>query len=91
MTQPLRFGTYVEFQCPPGKDHAELIEEVIQLGQHGRLVDVQAQTVPGERQAERNIDLFVGLHIDFVHMRGQNPGPHGVDGLTMDLHQPVVH
>ncbi len=34
MAQPLRFGTYVEFQCPPGRNHAELIEDVIQLGEH---------------------------------------------------------
>ena len=32
--QPLRFGTYVEFQCPPGADHAELIWDVVSLGEH---------------------------------------------------------
>jgi len=32
--QPLRFGTYVEFQCPPGDDHAELIWDVVSLGEH---------------------------------------------------------
>jgi alkanesulfonate monooxygenase SsuD/methylene tetrahydromethanopterin reductase-like flavin-dependent oxidoreductase (luciferase family) len=30
----LRFGTYCEFQCPPGRDHAELIWDVIALGEH---------------------------------------------------------
>ena len=34
MTQPLRFGTYVEFQCPPGRDHAELIADVMALAEH---------------------------------------------------------
>ena len=33
MDQPLRFGTYVEFQCPPGGDHAELIWDVIAVGE----------------------------------------------------------
>ena len=30
----LRLGTYVEFQCPPGRDHAELINDVIQCAEH---------------------------------------------------------
>ena len=34
MPEPLRFGTYVEFQCPPGHDHAELIEDVLALAVH---------------------------------------------------------
>ena len=34
MTETLRFGTYVEFQCPPGHDHAGLIEDVLALGVH---------------------------------------------------------
>ena len=34
MTEPLRFGTYVEFQCPPGHDHAELIGDVLALAVH---------------------------------------------------------
>ena len=34
MTKQLRFGTYVEFQCPPGHDHAELIEDVLALAEH---------------------------------------------------------
>lgn len=33
MTSPLRFGTYVEFQCPPGGDHNEVIWDVISLGE----------------------------------------------------------
>ena len=34
MTESLRFGTYVEFQCPPGHDHAALIDDVLALGVH---------------------------------------------------------
>ena len=34
MTESLRFGTYVEFQCPPGHDHAALIEDVLALAVH---------------------------------------------------------
>ena len=34
MAQPLRFGTYTEIQCPPGRDHAELIWDIIALGEH---------------------------------------------------------
>ncbi|MHB1469464.1 MAG: LLM class flavin-dependent oxidoreductase [Solirubrobacteraceae bacterium] len=30
---PLRFGTYVEFQCPPGGDHHEVIWDVLSLGE----------------------------------------------------------
>ena len=28
----LRYGTYIEFQGPPGRDHAELIWDVIEVG-----------------------------------------------------------
>lgn len=28
----LRYGTYTEFQCPPGRDHAALIWDVIEVG-----------------------------------------------------------
>jgi alkanesulfonate monooxygenase SsuD/methylene tetrahydromethanopterin reductase-like flavin-dependent oxidoreductase (luciferase family) len=31
--QPLRFGSYVEFQCPPGASHADLIWDVIAIGE----------------------------------------------------------
>ena len=30
----LKFGMYVEFQCPPGQDHAELINDVIAAAEH---------------------------------------------------------
>lgn len=30
----LRVGTYVEFQCPPGRDHAELINDVLRCAEH---------------------------------------------------------
>jgi alkanesulfonate monooxygenase SsuD/methylene tetrahydromethanopterin reductase-like flavin-dependent oxidoreductase (luciferase family) len=29
----MRFGSYVEFQCPPGNDHSELIWDVIAIGE----------------------------------------------------------
>jgi alkanesulfonate monooxygenase SsuD/methylene tetrahydromethanopterin reductase-like flavin-dependent oxidoreductase (luciferase family) len=28
----LRYGTYTEFQCPPGRDHSELIWDVVEVG-----------------------------------------------------------
>src|SRR5215471_18978059 len=34
MSQALRFGTYTEIQSPPGRNHAELIWDVIALGEH---------------------------------------------------------
>jgi alkanesulfonate monooxygenase SsuD/methylene tetrahydromethanopterin reductase-like flavin-dependent oxidoreductase (luciferase family) len=34
MGQPLRFGTYTEIQGPPGRDHAELIWDIVALAEH---------------------------------------------------------
>jgi len=34
MAQPLRFGTYTEIQCPPGRNHAELIWDIVALAEH---------------------------------------------------------
>jgi alkanesulfonate monooxygenase SsuD/methylene tetrahydromethanopterin reductase-like flavin-dependent oxidoreductase (luciferase family) len=34
MDNALRFGTYVEFQCPPGGDQSKVIWDVIALGEH---------------------------------------------------------
>ena len=34
MENSLRFGAYCEFQCPPGRDHSELIWDVIACGEH---------------------------------------------------------
>lgn len=34
MSKPLRFGTYCEFQSPPGGDHARIIRDVMALGEH---------------------------------------------------------
>ncbi len=60
MSQPLRFGTYVEFQCPPGKDHAELIEDVIALGIH----------------ADQNgFSVFTTLEHPFFEQFAINPNP----------------
>ncbi len=33
MSQSLRFGSYVEFQCPPGADHADLMWDVIAVAE----------------------------------------------------------
>jgi alkanesulfonate monooxygenase SsuD/methylene tetrahydromethanopterin reductase-like flavin-dependent oxidoreductase (luciferase family) len=30
----IRFGTYTEFQCPPGADHAQVIRDHLTVGQH---------------------------------------------------------
>ena len=34
MAQPLRFGTYTEIQGPPGRNHAELIWDIVALAEH---------------------------------------------------------
>jgi alkanesulfonate monooxygenase SsuD/methylene tetrahydromethanopterin reductase-like flavin-dependent oxidoreductase (luciferase family) len=34
MADELRFGTYCEFQGPPGRDHSQIIWDVIALGEH---------------------------------------------------------
>ena len=60
MSRPLRFGTYVEFQCPPGRDHAQLIEDVIALGIH----------------ADRNgFSVFTTLEHPFFEQFAINPNP----------------
>ena len=60
MSQPLRFGTYVEFQCPPGKDHSTLIEEVMELGVH----------------ADQNgFSVFTTLEHPFFEQFAINPNP----------------
>ncbi len=60
MSRPLRFGTYVEFQCPPGKDHAQLIEDVIALGIH----------------ADQNgFSVFTTLEHPFFEQFAINPNP----------------
>ena len=60
MTQPMRFGTYVEFQCPPGRDHAELIADVIALAEH---ID------------QRGFDVFTTLEHPFFEKFAINPNP----------------
>ncbi|MBM3517156.1 MAG: LLM class flavin-dependent oxidoreductase [Alphaproteobacteria bacterium] len=30
----IRFGTYTEFQCPPGRDHADLINDMLRVAEH---------------------------------------------------------
>ena len=60
MTLPLRFGTYTEIQCPPGRDHAELIYDVIRLGEHAD---------------ERRFDIFTALEHPFFEQFAINPNP----------------
>lgn len=60
MAQPLRFGTYVEFQCPPGRNHAELIYDVIALAEH----------------ADQNgFEVFTTLEHPFFPKFAINPNP----------------
>lgn len=60
MTSHLRFGTYVEFQCPPGRDHADIIGEVLELGVH----------------ADQNgFSVFTTLEHPFFEQFAINPNP----------------
>jgi alkanesulfonate monooxygenase SsuD/methylene tetrahydromethanopterin reductase-like flavin-dependent oxidoreductase (luciferase family) len=58
--QSLRFGSYVEFQCPPGHDHADLIWDVVALGE----------------QADRlGFEVFTCLEHDFFEQFAIMPAP----------------
>jgi alkanesulfonate monooxygenase SsuD/methylene tetrahydromethanopterin reductase-like flavin-dependent oxidoreductase (luciferase family) len=59
----LRFGTYTEFQCPPGRDHAELIWDVIEVG-------VQADQL--------GYSVFTCLEHPWFEQFAINPSPIGV-------------
>jgi alkanesulfonate monooxygenase SsuD/methylene tetrahydromethanopterin reductase-like flavin-dependent oxidoreductase (luciferase family) len=59
----LRFGTYTEFQCPPGRDHAELIWDVIEVG-------VQADQL--------GFGVFTCLEHPWFEQFAVNPFPLGV-------------
>ena len=56
----LRLGTYVEFQCPPGRDHAELINDVIQCAEHSD---------------QRGFDVFTTLEHPFFEKFAINCAP----------------
>jgi len=86
----LRFGTYTEFQCPPGRDHAELIWDVIAVG-------VQADQL--------GYGTFTCLEHPFFEQFAINPFPLGVFCIlaqrtsdirfrtlchTLPLHNPMV-
>ena len=60
MTQALRFGTYTEIQCPPGRDHAELMSDVIRLGEHAD---------------ECGFEIFATLEHPFFERFAINPNP----------------
>jgi alkanesulfonate monooxygenase SsuD/methylene tetrahydromethanopterin reductase-like flavin-dependent oxidoreductase (luciferase family) len=56
----LRFGTYAEFQCPPGGDHSQVIWDVIALGEH----------------ADRNgFEVFTCLEHDWFEQFAIMPAP----------------
>jgi alkanesulfonate monooxygenase SsuD/methylene tetrahydromethanopterin reductase-like flavin-dependent oxidoreductase (luciferase family) len=56
----VQFGTYTEIQCPPGRDHAELIHDVIRLAEHAD---------------ERGFDVFTTLEHPFFEKFAINPNP----------------
>ena len=56
----LRFGTYTEIQCPPGREHAELFEDVIRLAEHAD---------------ERGFEIFTTLEHPFFEKFGLNTSP----------------
>jgi alkanesulfonate monooxygenase SsuD/methylene tetrahydromethanopterin reductase-like flavin-dependent oxidoreductase (luciferase family) len=58
--QPLRFGTYCEFQCPPGRNHADLIWDVIACGEHAD---------------QRGFDVFTCLEHHFFEKFAINTNP----------------
>ena len=60
MTQLLRFGTYTEIQCPPGRDHAALINDVLRLGEHAD---------------ERGFEIFTTLEHAFFEKFSINTNP----------------
>lgn len=60
MSEALRFGTYVEFQCAPGDDHVRLIEDILELGVH----------------ADKNgFSVFTTLEHPFFEQFAINPNP----------------
>ena len=86
----LRFGTYTEFQCPPGADHAQLIWDVIEVG-------VQADQL--------GFEVFTCLEHSWFEQFAINPFPLGIFCVlaertrnirfrclchTLPLHNPMV-
>ncbi len=57
---PLVFGTYTEIQCPPGRDHGQLIDDVIRLAEHAD---------------ERGFEVFTTLEHPFFEKFAINPNP----------------
>ena len=82
MSEPLRFGTYVEFQCPPGRDHASLIGDVLALAEHSD---------------KNGFHVFTTLEHPFYEQFAINPNPLAVfthlAGRTENLRfrAPVPH
>jgi alkanesulfonate monooxygenase SsuD/methylene tetrahydromethanopterin reductase-like flavin-dependent oxidoreductase (luciferase family) len=60
MPQPLRFGTYTEIQGPPGRNHAELIWDIVALAEH---------------MDQSGFDVFCTLEHPFFEKFAINPNP----------------
>lgn len=60
MPQALRFGTYTEIQSPPGRNHAELIWDIVALAEH---------------TDQRGFDVFCTLEHPFFEKFAVNPNP----------------
>lgn len=90
MTNQLRFGSYVEFQCPPGRAHSDVINEVLTIA---------------EDTDKKGFDVFTTLEHPFYEQFAINPNPLAVftalaertENLrfralchTLPLHNPMV-
>jgi alkanesulfonate monooxygenase SsuD/methylene tetrahydromethanopterin reductase-like flavin-dependent oxidoreductase (luciferase family) len=60
MSKDLRFGTYTEFQCPPGKNHSEVIDDVLAIA---------------EDTDKKGFDVFTTLEHPFYEQFAINPNP----------------
>ncbi|NKB37711.1 MAG: LLM class flavin-dependent oxidoreductase [Gammaproteobacteria bacterium] len=90
MPDNLRFGSYAEFQCPPGKNHADVIDDVMAIA---------ADT------DKKGFEVFATLEHPFYEQFAVNPNPLAVftalaertENLkfralchTLPLHNPMV-
>jgi alkanesulfonate monooxygenase SsuD/methylene tetrahydromethanopterin reductase-like flavin-dependent oxidoreductase (luciferase family) len=90
MSNKLRFGSYVEFQCPPGADHSEVIDDVMAIA---------------EDTDKKGFDVFTTLEHPFYEQFAINPNPLAVFTAlaertknlkfralchTLPLHNPMV-
>ncbi len=90
MSEKLRFGSYVEFQCPPGHNHSDVIDDVLAIA---------------EDTDKKGFDVFSTLEHPFYEQFAINPNPLAVftalaertENLkfralchTLPLHNPMV-